>query len=401
MKVITLILSLSFVFNCISVQASFDCERACEMLVDNLAKFHGKVEPSQVSRYADDWLIFNRSAEFMDAADLLSFSVTCEKGKALVRQEIRRRLRKFNEHYVFEEDWFNALVYWVLSEYFPCDNLSSPETKDYAALMVCKYALKERLKLNVPNHIYFGIISFIFEAVFGKGINVPIEDEGQLVHFLGQQVQKFDLPKTLEYLSDALNASMTTCVERSNLFTLPSFNRCTLNLLNFLSTKPDAAEFGAFIQTPLGYSYKNVQAFLFEEGLAAPFHNPTHMNFRIIEAIGIKPVSTAIFNRIPNLNNSHLTRSGSDWFRPFLLKNYNLPSGDPLKDYLSSIDFDNLFSIERFKELSGNDTDLMAFVLYANIPFLLKMDIFYKCKPHFDFMKNIDRIRPEVLEILQ
>lgn len=206
------------------------------MLLNNLKDFHSGIEHEvQRDKAKVDTLLLPRDVliiimDFLDLDSLSkSFGPLCKQTERLKRHVIRSKLILFGNSFVFEQDWFNQDIYKFIKKHFPPNiSIKRPEIYDHLELMTLKWILDEE-QIELPRHIYFSVISFFHEIVFGLEAYVPISEDEWIASF-GIKIQKYDLPLTKEFFF-ALHEKSQTRVSRN-----------TIMALEFLSQKPSIEE---------------------------------------------------------------------------------------------------------------------------------------------------------------
>jgi hypothetical protein len=93
----------------------------------------------------------------------------CNKQAALLSApSIAQRLASFNPHFAFDDDLVNSLLLAVLDKHFPkSKNLQSEMIHDELQLLILNYSRNDLNFDSIPKNIYFYLISFMNEAVYG------------------------------------------------------------------------------------------------------------------------------------------------------------------------------------------------------------------------------------------
>lgn len=172
--------------------------------------------------------------------------------------------------------------------------------------MLFKYAFRDYKRLNLPCYLHLAIISFFFEAVFGIGTPLPIENLDQMVHFLGEKLFEHDLPKSFEYLTGVvgprkLNSQVMESKYRPSKYEMIR----AYNLLSFLVNRPS-------IEAHQNY---NTLLLLLEQRKVTI---NTDLAIRLIRKV--RSCTKTSFNRI-NKDDEMLASEASDpWLGPILVK---------------------------------------------------------------------------------
>ncbi len=324
-------------------------KRARKMLLKNMTDFHNKIEISPLIHRDDSshnqvetvhYTVHNQAetvpdnthtydflvAKYLNFTDLLSFSATSKNTRLVVAKEIRFRLNYYSPYSVFEEDWFNYVVFKILEDNGLSDlTHEDPRTRDLVTLMVFKYALRDYKKLKIPRYIHLGIISFFFEMVYGKDIRMPIVNQAQMIHFLGEMVQIYDLPETLAYFVSVLQLSKEE--QLTMFFENPweIYNQNAIKLLNFLSTKPSIEEHQHFYTQNRDRveTYGAAQYCLLEQRM--PMMSINNESWFELLSHYIFCTST-IFDRVPEPNKLSFLRDHY-WSGPVLYRKFGLGLG--------------------------------------------------------------------------
>lgn len=353
------------------------CERARHMLFTNSTNYFTEKAPPELN-FSQFNYVAGYYAEYFDSSDFTSLLQVNRKANAFVLEHKKIALHAFNSYLVFEEDWFNAVVFKIMDDnsltYLTSD---SDETKDCVILMVLKYAFRDIIKLKIPRYIYLGIISFIFEIIFGAEIQLPINNEAQMIHFLGEMVQDNNLPKSLNYFIGILNLPFEEQKARFSCIPNQGHNADAIKLLEFLAVKPKPS-FLAHLEFQNANNistYENVQDYLLAQR-SVESHAEFDYNFLDRFQYKICPCTTTLWDQIL-IKDRLIAFIEFSWIGPYLYKNFNMRSEIDIKNYIWSLDYENPFSVERLEELGMRKWHIDV-LLSANIPFILKLDLIEK-----------------------
>jgi hypothetical protein len=108
------------------------------------------------------------------------------------------RLYKFDPYFMTEDRLVNEFLYYVLLEHFPISKGGS--VRDDLQLLAMKFVYGELDYKVLPRNVYFYVISFMYDFVFGPGAAVPTSVTSCKISFL-RLVQQEKLPKSLAYLA--------------------------------------------------------------------------------------------------------------------------------------------------------------------------------------------------------
>jgi hypothetical protein len=108
---------------------------------------------------------------------------------------IAQKLASFNPHFVFDDELVNSLLLAVLDKHFTkSKNLQSEKIHDELQLLILKYSRDDLNFDSIPKNIYFYLISFINEAVYG----VDAIFESSISNFC-VLLLRFKIPKSYKY----------------------------------------------------------------------------------------------------------------------------------------------------------------------------------------------------------
>lgn len=343
------------------------CSRARKLLQENITKFHNR----------DSIFSFKSSSGYSilsAISKLLDDSYVEIASKTVNKESIRHRLWSFSPYLLFKDDEFNTIVHEILVENYPeTFSLNDPRTPDKTVLMVLKYAFHEEKKIELlPRYIYLGIISFFFEMVFGKDIPVPVHSDTQIVHFLAEMVQKYDLPESLKYFYRVLRSPR----KRGQFFDQANLNAKAINLLSFLSKKPSVPKQLEFYRSTL--KHDNVFDHNLQNLLLSNLSSSDKSKSILADLVNIGPtISTSSFSRIrPGHDEFLKTLIDNHWFSPNLYKSFGIESNSPVINYVWSRDYNHPFSIKAFKAKIGEEVP--DFFVQTNIPYILKLNMMGK-----------------------
>jgi hypothetical protein len=120
----------------------------------------------------------------------------CNKKAALLSvPTIAQRLASFNPHFAFDDELVNSLLLAVLDKHFPkSKNLNSETIHDELQLLFMKYFNNDLNFDSIPKNIYFYLISFINEAVYGVDAIFDISISNFCILLM-----KFKMPESYKY----------------------------------------------------------------------------------------------------------------------------------------------------------------------------------------------------------
>jgi hypothetical protein len=147
-------------------------------LLEGLKRFHSNSTPLKIPILNDskDSSIFsNYPVELkqvffgnLDFKSIKKLSQCNKKAAHLNVPAIAQRLANFNPHFAFDDELVNSLLLAVLDKHFPkSKNLQSEMIHDELQLLILKYSRNDLNFDSIPKNIYFYLISFINEAVYG------------------------------------------------------------------------------------------------------------------------------------------------------------------------------------------------------------------------------------------
>lgn len=356
-------------------------ESAREMLGDHLKRFYSADEivsqKVNINEECSETILpthlWTEMCGFLDYSTLRNFGYTCKQAEMAKKHAITLRLKSFNPGYLFEEPWFNEVVYSILNEHFPYNiQFNSEEIHDRIELMVLKYILDDYTHLKVPRYIYLAVVSFIHGTVYGLEAHVP-ESEEEWIYDFGVKLQGFNLKLSREYFFDHQN----------NYYGEFLTNKL-LEALEFLSTRPDLLAQKQFsARHYFGPALK--QVFKANE-LAAKANLTEEQALKLLTELATADCySEKLLDRIEVTERVHRLakraysrHNEKAWFMRALFRK----SGDPVTDatsYLWSRDLTNPFDLNEARSFEDFDArEIMTKVLRNKLPFLVQLDIMTK-----------------------
>lgn len=185
-------------------------ERGKEMLQDNLRRFHEGLGPVPMIEATDYFphgnqlpqdLLISLANDYISPSEANSLFSSSNYSNQTRIQMINSRLVEFNQYYLFEEQWLNNLMFWVIKANFPKGmNLSSEGIHDHVELMTLKY-IENFSKVNPLSdsaHMHHAILTFIHGTVYGPGEVVPVDLHSWL-HYVALKDKGFNLSLTFEH----------------------------------------------------------------------------------------------------------------------------------------------------------------------------------------------------------
>lgn len=294
--------------------------KAREMLLENIDKLQNGTW-IEIPYFRDDGFnILGQSSKFLSSNDFSSLLSTNKENNLILTQLFKFIVYQFSPYFVFEDDWFNYIVFTIMEDNFPDHlTLKSPETPDYTILMIFKYATSYYKKLKLPRYLHLAIISFFFEAVFGIGTPLPIDNPAQMIHFLGEKLLECDLPNTHEFFTDVLRINRFIHTVNTN----SEKNTSAIDLLDFLSTKPNIEDHQIYYSANQSRrSYSSVDSLLFKQRILQIPDDEIDSFLELI--VDISPCTKTFLNLI-NYNAVIEDRASHfPWIGPVLIKNIKL-----------------------------------------------------------------------------
>jgi hypothetical protein len=133
--------------------------------------------------------------EYLDFKSIKKLMQCNKKAAHFTVPIIAQRLASFNPHFAFDDELVNSLLLAILDKHFPkSKNLQSETIHDELQLLIFKYYNNGLNFDSIPKNIYFYLISFINEAVYG----VDAIFDGSIQHFC-VLLLKFKVPESLKY----------------------------------------------------------------------------------------------------------------------------------------------------------------------------------------------------------
>lgn len=379
MKLIPLLLTLILpcnVFVSINSISETQSERITEMLLSNLAKFHKNISICYEFESSDNKSNLessNERAEVEIQDDLLHNDC------------IKRKLSEFSPYFVFEDDWFNHVIFNILQTNFLFHaGIESPDIADRLILMALKFSTCAEI-FDLPRDIYNLILTYLFEIVFGKGTHVPNNIEAEWAFFFGSKIQSHDLPLSKDFYYNYLRETVKK--ERTEEET-----QDLINLFDFLSSKPtDLAHLKYYASRIPKESSQNASVFklLLSIKMKYPFINCNIDQyyddlFRMILQVG--PNCAPIFGKVPIFADSVALKwrdSCSGWFERETYELLGYEHANPIMAYALSRNYDNPFEIEHYKRLIENrsETEIKNYsyrITISSLPLIIKTDMMQK-----------------------
>jgi hypothetical protein len=239
-----LLILLCFVSFSLSIDltgVSDDQIRSC--LLGALKRFHEKSPPLKVAppslvqtptpnlfeRIPIDTKI-DIFEKFLDYNSFITFKQTNSHYAQIPDEFLFRRLAKFNPYYLVEDAIVNKLLFAVISKHFvKSKNLRSPQIYDELQLLILKFNVEKLNFEAIPKRIYFCLIAFINETVYGLNSGIPF-DKYFLLEDFATKLRLHEMPESLQFFKD-----------NKELFK-PLFNDDIDADLDFLHSKPTKEE---------------------------------------------------------------------------------------------------------------------------------------------------------------
>jgi hypothetical protein len=147
-------------------------------LLEGLKRFHSNSAPLKTPIFNDskDSTILSSYPvelkqvffEYLDFKSIKKLSQCNKQAAHFTVPIIVQRLATFNPHFVFDDELVNSLLLAILDKHFPnSKNLNSETIHDELQLLIMKYSRDDLNFDSIPKNIYFYLISFINEAVYG------------------------------------------------------------------------------------------------------------------------------------------------------------------------------------------------------------------------------------------
>jgi hypothetical protein len=204
-------------------------------LLEGLKRFHTNSAPLKTPILNDaetSTILSNYSVElkqvffeYLDFKSIKKLSQCNKKTALLSASTISQRLASFNPHFVFEDELVNSLLLAILDKHFPkSKNLHSETIHDELQLLIMKYTRKDLNFDSISKNIYFYLISFINEAVYG--VDATLTFRNFFIILL-----KYKIPESLKYF-------------RQNI------SRYSVDHLDFLSLNPSKDEIRNYFEIP-------------------------------------------------------------------------------------------------------------------------------------------------------
>lgn len=210
----------AFLNRCVSASSYINKEerarlsvRGRELLMNNLIRFHACLDPVQLISASNDYvpqgnqlpqdLLVYLGNEILCSSEINNMFSTCHYANQTRIQMINDRLVQFNEHYLFEEQWMNNLMYVIIKEHFPGNiNLNNENIHDHIELMTLKYIERchKQIPESIPRPLYHAILTFFHETVYGPRQMVP-SDLSSWLGFMCSKITGFKFPLTINFLT--------------------------------------------------------------------------------------------------------------------------------------------------------------------------------------------------------
>jgi hypothetical protein len=245
-----LLISFCFVSCVVSIDlygVSDDQIRSC--LLGALKRFHEKSPPLKVAppslvqtsppnlfeRFPFD--VKNDVLEtFVDLESLLKFKQTSKHNSRIPDEFLFRRLSKFNPYYLVEDPIVNKLLILVISKHFvKSKNLQSPHIYDELELLILKFTIGKLNFEAIPKRIYFYLIAFINETVYGSNSGIKLYTFFVLEDF-ATKLRLHEMPESLQFFKDNKESFKLATV---------NYNTDLDADLDFLHSKPTKEEIRA------------------------------------------------------------------------------------------------------------------------------------------------------------
>jgi hypothetical protein len=184
---------------------------------------------------------------FVNLESLLKFKQTSKHYARISDEFVFSRLAKFNPYYFVEDAIVNKLLLLVISKHFvKSKNLQSPHIYDELELLILKLSIGKLNFEAIPKRIYFYLIAFINETVYGSNSGIKLDIFLVLEDF-ATKLRLHEMPESLQFFKD-----------NKKLFKLAtvSYNTDLDEDLDFLHSKPTKDE----IKARFAFDSSNVQS---------------------------------------------------------------------------------------------------------------------------------------------
>jgi hypothetical protein len=178
--------------------------RIRKCLLEGLKRFHTNSAPLKTSLNDSETFAFlsrypaeikQLFFEYLDFKSIKKLSQCNKKAAHFTVPIIAQKLASFNPHFVFDCELVNSLLMAVLDKHFPkSKNLQSETIHDELQLLILKYSRDDLNFDSIPKNIYFYLISFMNEAVYGVDAIFDSSISNFCVLLL-----RFKIPKSYKY----------------------------------------------------------------------------------------------------------------------------------------------------------------------------------------------------------
>jgi hypothetical protein len=187
--------------------------------------------------------------KFLDYDSFITFKQTNSHYAQIPDEFIFRRLAKFNPYYLVEDEIVNKLLFAVISKHFvKSRNLQSPHIYDELQLLILKFTVEKLNFEAIPKRIYFCLIAFINETVYGLNSGIPFFQFYVLEDF-ATKLRLHEMPESLQFVKE--NKESFKRNQRR-------FNDDTVTDLDFLHSKPTKEE----VRTHFAFDSSNLWSWL-------------------------------------------------------------------------------------------------------------------------------------------
>jgi hypothetical protein len=138
--------------------------------------------------------------KFLDFKSIVTLRKASINTREISNFIVKIRLASFCPYFVFDGAFLNDLLLFVIDEHFPeSSNLNSPSIKDELQVLILKFNFGELNYEIMPRNIYFYLIAFINEFIYGANSTVQVTRELCLFDSI-RSIIKYNFPRTFAYL---------------------------------------------------------------------------------------------------------------------------------------------------------------------------------------------------------
>lgn len=222
-------------------------ERIRCSLLESLFRYHNNIPVSIPTKLPED--MPNRFpklpadtkrfilSSYLDYQSKILFGSVCNSERNFVLNDTRNRLYCFNPHFVTTDNIVNDILCKVITEHF--SSFSKIELNDSfidaLEILIIKFFL-DHLNFNViPRNIYYYVLSFISEFVFGTNAIIPATNSELKVDLL-RKFRFYRIPKSLDLIINSAGTNTifpTSWIDNLKLF----LSKLSIDTFDYKSVK--------------------------------------------------------------------------------------------------------------------------------------------------------------------